>query len=341
MKAAIYNPYLDTLGGGERYTLAIAEVLASEGYRVDLQWHESEILEKIEKRFGRKLDSNINVVSNVKNGDGYDLCFWVSDGSIPALRARKNFLHFQVPFTKVAGKTLLNKMKLFRINKIICNSKFTKKFIDKEYGVDSVVVYPPVPTEDIKPKKKEKIILYVGRFSALKQNKGQDTLIDTFKKFSKSTPDWKLILVGGGEVGADEYIETLQKVAKGFPIEILVSPDYKIVKDLYGKASYFWSAAGFGINPEKNPELVEHFGITVVEAMAGGAIPLAYDAGGHKEIIKNGNNGYLWEKTTELIKLTRGLIATKSESREIVKRMIYSAQTFSYGNFAKRIKELL
>ncbi|KKT32188.1 MAG: hypothetical protein UW20_C0022G0001, partial [Candidatus Woesebacteria bacterium GW2011_GWB1_44_11] len=137
MRAAIYNPYLDTLGGGERYTAAFAEVLAKNGYIVDMQWKDTGIKGALEKRFGIALDG-VNIVNDVKRGDGYDLCFWVSDGSIPILHARKNILHFQVPFHGVNGKSLINKMKFFRINKVICNSNFTKNIIDKEFGIKSV-----------------------------------------------------------------------------------------------------------------------------------------------------------------------------------------------------------
>ena len=52
MKAAIYNPYLDTLGGGERYSMAFAKVLSDLEYMVDVQWKSENIREKLEKRFG-------------------------------------------------------------------------------------------------------------------------------------------------------------------------------------------------------------------------------------------------------------------------------------------------
>jgi len=38
MRAAIYDPYLDTLGGGERYCLTVAEILLKNGWQVDLFW---------------------------------------------------------------------------------------------------------------------------------------------------------------------------------------------------------------------------------------------------------------------------------------------------------------
>ena len=101
-KASLYNPYLDTLGGGEKYTLSFA-----------IEWKDKNIKEKLTKRFGIKLPKNVNFVKDINRGEGYDVCFWVSDGSVPTLRAKNNYLHFQVPFTNVNGKSLLNKMKLF------------------------------------------------------------------------------------------------------------------------------------------------------------------------------------------------------------------------------------
>jgi len=37
---------------------------------------------------------------------------------------------------------------------------------------------------------------------------------------------------------------------------------------------------------------LEHFGITTVEAMAAGCVPLVYDSGGQAEIVSSGYNGY-------------------------------------------------
>ena len=102
MRASIHNPYLDSLGGGERYTLTVAKVLLGNGYKVDLEWSDSKILNKIEKRFDLDL-TGVKVIKDINRGDGYDVCFWLSDGSIPLLRARNNILHFQFPFTNVGG----------------------------------------------------------------------------------------------------------------------------------------------------------------------------------------------------------------------------------------------
>ncbi|HKC04955.1 MAG TPA: glycosyltransferase family 4 protein [Patescibacteria group bacterium] len=341
MRAAIYNPYLDTLGGGERYTASFAKVLADSGWSVDIEWPDREIKESLQKRFGIDL-KGVEVVKDINRGDGYDLCFWVSDGSIPTLKSRKNFLHFQVPFHGVGGNNLLNKMKLFRIDKIICNSEFTKKIIDREYGVESSVIYPPVDIEHIKSKRKENLILFVGRFSQLKQSKNQDVLVKSFKKlFDSGLNDWKLVLAGGIEVGVTDYLNSLEKMSEGYPIQIIKSPDFSNLKDLYGKARIFWSASGYDENEEKNPEKVEHFGITVVEAMAASAIPVVFNAGGHKEIITEGVDGLLWNKQSELVKKTRNIIDDKILYSKIKKDLSETSQKFSYNRFKENVLLIL
>jgi glycosyltransferase involved in cell wall biosynthesis len=340
MRAAIYNPYMDTLGGGERYTMAFAMVLSQKTYNVDVQWKSKSIKKKLEDRFGLKL-KNINIVKDIKRGDGYDVCFWVSDGSIPLLRARYNFIHFQFPFKNVNGETLINKMKLYRVNKIICNSYFTKKNIDREYGVDSIVIYPPVDIDKIKPKRKENIILSVGRFSQLTQAKRQDVLIAAFKKLCDlGYDDWRLILAGGVEVGVDSLSE-LKEEARGYPIDIIESPDFKEIVKLYGKSKIFWSASGYGRDEKKEPKKVEHFGITVVEAMAAKVAPLIYSAGGHKEIVKNGFNGYLWKKRKELVRKTRVLIEDSKLLRKLSKNAKESSKVYEYARFETQVCNLI
>lgn len=341
MKCAIFNPYLDSLGGGERYTMTFAEVLIKFGWRVDVQWPSSDIRNKLQSRFGTDY-SAINFIPDIKRGDGYDLCFWVSDGSIPTLRARKNLLHFQVPFHHVGGNNLLNKMKLFRIDRIICNSNFTKRVIDKEYGVESIVIHPPVPVEKIRPKRKENVILSVGRFSQLKQSKHQDILVKAFKKMVEGgLSDWKLVLAGGADIGVGDYVDKLRKMADGYSIEIMKSPDFKTIKELYGKSKIFWSASGFGENDDKNPEKVEHFGIVVVEAMAAASVPIIYNAGGFKETVTDGKNGYLWNSVSGLTKKTTFLIKHPKDLRIISKNARASSGDYSEERFFREVSALL
>jgi len=185
------------------------------------------------------------------------------------------------------------------------------------------------------------VILYVGRFSQLTQNKGQEVLVEVFKKFYKVYRDWKLVLAGGIEVGADDYVKKLEKSAKGYPIEIVKSPTFKEIINLYGRAKIFWSASGFGVNEKRNPLKVEHFGITLVEAMAAGCVPVVYSAGGHKEIIDDGVSGLLWLKKEDLLRKTKNLIKNRSFLKQMSFSAIESAKVYEYERFETEVLQII
>lgn len=348
MKAGFFDPYLDTIGGGERYTLTLAEYLSEKGWDVNLFWDSSKLKEKLISRFDLNLNrvnflpTTKNILKKWKMTRNYDLFFWLSDGSIPFLFAKKNILHLQVPFKGIGGRSLENKIKLARIHHVVCNSFFTKSFIDKEYGVGSIVIYPPVDIEKFKPGEKENIILSVGRFSQLLQSKRQDILIEVFKKLTnEGLSGWKLILAGGTDIGGREYFNQLKRKGKSYPIEFLDNPDFKLLQKLYSQAKIFWSASGFGIDEEKFPEKVEHFGISIVEAMAAGCVPVVVGKGGVKEIVRQEKTGFLWEDEEELIKITEELIGNPKLLSTLSRAVVKSSQKFSKERFCQEFDEII
>ena len=348
MKAVFFDPYLDTVGGGERYILTLAEHLSQKDWDVNLFWNDPELKEKLASR----LNLNLNRVNFTpipkklsekwKMSRQYDLSFWLSDGSIPLLFSKNNILHFQVPFHEIDGRSVLNRVKLKNISHIVCNSKFTKKFIDKEYGVDTQVIYPPVDVEKFKPGKKENIILSVGRFSQLLQAKCQDVLIKVFKKMvDRGLSGWRLVLAGGTDVGGKEYFRKLKRQTGSYPVDFLENPEFGILKSLYSRAKIFWSASGFGIDEEKNPEKVEHFGITTVEAMAAGTVPIVVGKGGTKEIFEEEKTGFFWEKEGELIEKTSSLLKNPKKLLELSQAVVKSSKRFSKKRFSQQFDEII
>jgi len=345
MKAVIVSPYIKTLGGGERYALTVAQALLDRGWEVEITLNENDVLLKARERFNLKL-AGIGTISFGEIGGkylkqkNYDLMFWVSDGSIPWLFSPKTVLHFQIPFHNVRGKSFFNSLKFKKIDKVVCNSLFTKKVIDQEYGINSDVWYPPIDVEEFTAGEKENTILAVGRFEKSQTEKRQDVLIETFKKMiDKGLKNWQLILAGGHTGGKenDELLNELKKMAAGFPISFKINVSFSELKTLYSKAKIFWHAAGYGTDEEKYPEKMEHFGMTTVEAMASGCVPVVINKGGQKEIVQNNINGFLWETVDDLMNLSAKLIKGDKLINNISQEAVKKSRDFSKEKFYEKI----
>lgn len=344
-KALIVSPYLDHLGGGERYMLSIASVLESLGHDIFFSWDNLEEINKLSLMLGLNL-KNPQLDSKVKDlyfkghaiemylaTKPYDVVVYLSDGSIPMLGGKRNILHMQVPFHGVNGKSIQNKIKESFIHEVIVNSEFTKKIIDVEYGLKSVVLYPPVAPISCESTK-EKLILSVGRFEPSLNAKKQDSLIEAMRLFTQDLPDWRLALAGGSS--SDEWLNTLKSKAVGLPIDFYPNASHDELCNLYGKSQIYWHAAGFGIDEHKNPELTEHFGISTVEAISARCIPIVIPYGGQREIVKS--EDLHWETTQELITKTKQVINNPDKESYFSDLAIagYTTDQFS-KNFAKLI----
>lgn len=352
MKIAIYSPYLDSFGGGERYMMTIAECLVSKN-EVDilLDSHLFEI-ENLKINLSKKLNLNLNNINFIKAPVGrgssffqrikflrnYDFLFYLTDGSIFYSTAKNSILHFQVPFENTAAKNIWGRKKLFSWKMVIYNSEFTKDIVEKTWNLKGKVIYPPVAVEEFKSLKKEKIILSVGRFVSFSKVKKHELMIGVFKEMEKEGLDgWSLHLAGAVE-GDKKYLEELKLKAKGAAIFYHPDINFEKLQDLYGRASIYWHAMGFG---ENDPKKQEHFGITTVEAMAAGCVPVVINKGGQKEIIENGKSGFLWNDIPELKKFTLKLINNSNLLGKMSRSATHRSKIFSKGEFCQRIQEII
>jgi len=345
MKALIVSPYFTNLGGGERYMLSIAVVLGKLGYQIDFGWDNLEEINHLAQKLSLKLYSpklnllikslyaSRNPLAMYQATRDYDLVFYLSDGSIPMLGGRKNIVHMQVPFHGVNGKNFKNKLKFKSIDSVIVNSNFTKSVIDKEYGINSTVIFPPVDLGSVS-KKKAKTILSVGRFEQSLNIKRQDVMIEAFREVSKNLGGWKLVLAGSS--ANDTWVNKLMTSAIDMPIEFAIDIDHSHLQKLYRESAIYWHAAGFEVNEEVHPEKVEHFGITTAEAISYGCIPLVVPYGGQKEIVKSSE--YYWETMEELVAKTVKLAKASPQKRASSK---IDVSDFSQDNFAIAVKGLI
>jgi len=379
-KAGIYDPYLDTLGGGERYCLTVAEILLQNGYEVDLFWSgDPQFVNKAAQRFSLDLDK-INIVPDIFENDAnklesledlenikdiyshhhspkirlllqkikitrqYDLIFYLSDGSIPFLFSKQNLLHIQVPLIQNPSsfKKIVTQIKLKKFSNVICNSEFTRRVAQKNLDYECQTLYPPVDVNKFESSSnKENIILAVGRFDNILNFKKQDVLIEAFKQLNQ--PQWKLILAGGSMESPEHnhYLKYLQTLADESNIEFVVNASFNILQKLYSQSKIFWHAAGFDEDENIHPEHTEHFGITTVEAMASGLVPVVVAKGGLTEIVSDGVDGFLWSTIPELIDKTNALINSSELTTQLSLKAIEKSQLFTKEKFAAHFLELI
>lgn len=353
MKVAIYSPYLDTLGGGERYILTIAEIL-SKTESVDLLFDDHLFLmgavglkDKSAKRFDldlskvRVIQAPIGKGSNAFNRafflKKYDVLFYLTDGSIFYPTAKKNILHIQSPLIGQPAKSAWGKLKLKGWNLIIYNSNFTKKNSEHNWPLKSEVIYPPVDVDKIRILEKKKYILSVGRFSSSKKH---EVMIKVFSDLykDKKLKDWSLHLAGSAAEGDKPYLDELKNLARGVPVNFYPNLSYNGLIKLYGESSIYWHASGFG---EEDPAKMEHFGITTVEAMVAGAVPIVVGKGGQLEIVRNNESGFIWNTIDQLKQHTIRLTQDNNLREKIASNAIKRAQYFSKKHFEQSLKEVM
>jgi glycosyltransferase involved in cell wall biosynthesis len=268
-------------------------------------------------------------------------------------------LHSKHPHRVLSlGSNFLGKYKsldaLSSYDLILSNSEFTKNWIKEYWGKESEILYPPINTKVFENTeiKKNKIIA-VGRFFkdslfTKSHNKRHDVLIDAFKYLIDQNPMNETIqytelhLVGsiGPNKRDQRYFEELKDMSRAYPIFFHLSPTLDLLRDLYKDSKVFWHATGFGIDDTKHPEQLEHFGMTTVEAMSAGCIPVVIDKGGQKEIIQNGINGFLWNDTVELAVRTKEILEDKVDTKALQQNALNTSQIYSIEKFDQRVKEL-
>ncbi|MBI5122243.1 glycosyltransferase family 4 protein [Candidatus Roizmanbacteria bacterium] len=352
MKIGFYTPYLNILGGGERYILQMANML-SEKHQVDI-FGDKIFKRKAQEFFGLDLEK-VNFVADIFRGEykkkifsklratnNYDRFFYVTDGSLLISLAKKNYLIIQVPQREMYKNDLLTRFKLSFWQTKLVYSNYVKYYIDRWWNTDAQVFPPAIDTRQFKTGPKDNIILSVGRFFPLPHSKKQEVLVDAFKILcQKGLRGWKLILAGGVDEQGKEYFNMVKKRAKGFPVEIQTNLFYSDLLDLYSCAKIYWHAAGFGEDLDKHPERAEHFGITTLEAMASGCVPLVFSAGGQKEIVNDGTDGLSWNTKEELVQKTTNLINNLNIWDKLSKNALEKSKEYDIKRFEKKLISLI
>jgi len=340
LKIAIYNLHFAALGGGERRTSALAANLASR-HDTTLFVHSPVSIQKIKTTFGIDL-CNVEIIPLEHKNHSLEIASCRPDLFINNSHASRlsNPARFGIYMCMFPEARLID---LSSYQVITANSRYTAGWIRKKWGYPSEVVYSACQNMG-PPTTKKNIILHVARFSATAgtaHQKRQDILLETFKRLvDDGLCDWELHLVGNaGPTNEDKRLaDDLRHSARGYPVHIRPNISFDALRDAYRTSSIYWHATGFGaLAPSKQ----EHFGMSIIEAMSAGVVPIALNSGGPRETINHGINGYLWNELSELKSLTCRVIEDRQTLRGMSAAAVIASKSFTVDEFLIRMDRLI
>jgi glycosyltransferase involved in cell wall biosynthesis len=119
----------------------------------------------------------------------------------------------------------------------------------------------------------------------------QHEMVETFRQLVDSHPefaDWTLVCAGGLDSSRQDcidYFDAVSSAAEGANVDLRPNVPRDELDALFGKAALYWHATGYGKDVSRTPYEFEHFGISTVEAMSAGCVPVVIGDGGQPEIV--------------------------------------------------------
>jgi GT2 family glycosyltransferase/glycosyltransferase involved in cell wall biosynthesis len=355
-RVLLYTPYDLTPGGGERYLLSIADALRGRA-QVSLVTPERYSQLRL-LTLGRELGLDLTELSpmsleQARKSDA-DLSFVMGNEICPSVNglAHHNLFVCQFPFP-VDDEAYIARVSPFinDYSKVICYSSYVEKQIrmqasaNRSHSVSVEVLTPPVPLYPLSSDKQARI-LHVGRFFVGGHAKRQDLLIRAFTTLVRDEGlQAELHLVGSLQPGREHraYYDSLVEAAAGLPIHFHVNCGPDDLAELYRSSRVYWHATGFGADLQNQPEKAEHFGISVLEAMSAGCVPVVFAAGGPAEVVRDSVTGFLFSNEYKLCARTIELM--DADDTELAVRMgqaaSESAQAYGSEIFAARVRTLV
>jgi len=229
-----------------------------------------------------------------------------------------------IKFSKILSETSEEGWKK---NLTIANSKWTSKIFKKYYGVDSVVIYPPVIGEfpNIPWNKKENGFLCIGRLSPEKQI---ENIIKILREVKKNNLDIHLHIVG--RVDDSSYAKMLKRLCDENSNWCFLGGEVYAQRKLELIARH-----KFGISGRKN----EPFGIAVAEMVKAGCIVFVPDGGGQTEIVNN--DQLIYKDEEDAIRKIENVLMDSDIQIELKEQLLKNSPKFSIINFQQSIKEIV
>ncbi len=165
-----------------------------------------------------------------------------------------------------------------RVDRFVANSSFVRQRVQKYYGHDAAVIFPPIgkpqsPAPDQALRRGERYFLAAGAMVAYKRF---DLAIEACRLAKK-----KLVIAGAGPEEMN-----LRRAARFADVDFLIEPDDQRLGDLLRGADALLFPG------------VEDFGMIAIEAMTYGTPVIAFSEGGAKDFVLPAKTGEFFAEAT-------------------------------------------
>jgi len=364
IRVGIYDHAFHFAGGGQRYVAKMAEILQDK-YDITYIANKDITLEKYKEWFDVNLSRcklKIIKIPFYEKHRKYsiDESIVINEEKNPFDIISRESLHYDIFINaNMLGKVMpmsslsifmchfpdSEKERFFSVDHydyLVTNSNYTSLWVKKRWGLNPTLrLYPPVDMYNDKDvavnMNMNKIILSVARFE-IGGSKKQIEMIRAFsdlcKRDQRVMNEWKFILVGANSGDTPYFYDVIREIDSLHATNIVLMPnlDHSELKRVYSEASVFWHACGLG---EKDPHLIEHFGMTTVEAMQNYCVPIVFDGGGQKEIVEHGISGFRFKTIEELQSYTLEVMNNEELREELARKAYERSNCFTSTIFKK------
>ena len=371
MKAVVIHHNLNIPGGEATVAIETIQSLYELGYDIELVTVQKPDLESIVKAYGKRpvirkikylfplkvkyfgiYQRLLTIISSLSIGDS-DIVI-NTNGNILPYRIPNDipyilYLYFPISQIGYAGyynnkyqKSLfwkayfrpyrimanaLTKSALARSTIILAISGFSRDAIRKAYPtVDPYVLYPPVDIERFssayRSNSRRNKVLVISRFSQEKQ-------IEKAIKIAQLVDRIEFEIIGSLVPANRPYFNFLKKMIQGYALEdrVRLSPNAtneELINAMSTSTAYLHTMRG------------EHFGVSIVEAMAAGLVPIVPSYGGCSEIVPP---EYCYNTLEEAAKgICKNIYEYDKEKRE---RVYDIAKQFSSSKFREKMQQYI
>lgn len=213
---------------------------------------------------------------------------------------------------------------------LLTNSEYTRKAISNAFNIDAKILYPPVDVETfqeiaLKSNQRDGMVLVISRIAPDKQIENAIEVA----RIMRSRGIGKIMTIAGNLHYYDhQYYQQMKNMIADYDLSDYVSLQTNIsfsrLIQLMQLAKVYF-----------HPRIDEHFGISIVEAMASGLVPVVSNIGGHTEFVPPKYHFHTLGHAADLIALA--FEATNSERRAISS----STNKFSNENYVNSFHRIL